>query len=119
MPTLFTADGDLTDDGRYLLAYLVRVHVRHYPDPAFDRDDVRQDVLLTALRTTWGYDPAKGKLSTWLSRIVRTVQDRHHRFHHRMCRDRRRTRPLPEKPRFKCREMEPLETLIEMEEAAA
>lgn len=78
-----------------------------------------QDVLLTAIKTTWGYDPAKGKLSTWLSRLVRTVQDRHHRFNHRQCRDRRKTRPLPENPRFRCREMEPLERLMEEEETAA
>ena len=102
MPQLFTDDGDLTPDGRYLLAYLVRVHVRHYADPAVDRDDIRQDVLLTAIKTTWGYDPAKGKLSTWIGRIVRTVADRHHR-------DRRRTRELPERPRFKCREGSPLD----------
>lgn len=119
MPTLFDDHGDLTPDGRYLLAFLVRTHVRNLTDPAVSHDDIGQDAIVIALRTSWKFDEAKGKLSTWLSRIVASAAERQSRHNHRMCRDRRKTRPLPERPRFQCREMDPLERLIELEEAAA
>jgi hypothetical protein len=120
MPALLTDHGsDLTDEARYLLLFLVKEKFRRHLDPAVSHDDESQNAVLIALRTTWGYDPTKGKLSTWLSRIVATACEREQRFSRRMCRDRRRTRPLPERPRFRCRETDPLERLIELEEAAA